>query len=72
VDADADDITGMDGFRVDLFERFIDEDGVANDGGCGSSENEEPTWRNDCGPKRIIAGIYKVNTQESILPSCKK
>jgi hypothetical protein len=67
VDADADDVTGLDGFGDDLFEGFVDEDGVASDlrGCCG--ENKEPTWRDNCGPKRVVAGIYEMNTQESNL-----
>jgi hypothetical protein len=72
VHADADDIAGLDGFGSDLLERLVDENGVASDGGCCRSEDEQPTWGNDCSPKRVVAGIYEMNTQESILPSCEE
>jgi len=65
VDADTDDVAGLDGFGDDLFDGFVDEDGVACDGWRGGGEDEEPTWGDDCGPKGVVAGIYEMNTQES-------
>ncbi|WP_433984761.1 hypothetical protein RBB78_09865 [Tunturiibacter empetritectus] len=67
VDADADDVAGLDGVGDDLFDGFVDEDGVACEGGCGGGEDEEPTGCDYSGPKRVVAGIYEMNTQESNL-----
>ena len=65
VDADADDVAGLDGFGDDLFDGFVDEDGVACGGGCGGGEDEEPTGGDDGGAKGVVAGIYKMNADES-------
>ena len=67
MDADADDVAGLDGFGGDLFEGFVDEDGISCGRRCGCGENEEPTRGNYGGPKRVIAGIYEMDTQESTL-----
>ena len=62
VDADADDVAGLDAFGDDLFEGLIDEDGIAGDAGCGCGEDKEPSWRDDRGSKRIVAGVYETYT----------
>jgi hypothetical protein len=67
VDADADDVAGLDGFGDDLLEGFVDEDGVACGGGCGGSEDEEPTRGDDGGAKGVVARIYEMNADESTL-----
>jgi hypothetical protein len=69
MDADADDVAGLDGFGGDLFEGLVDEDGISCGRRCGCGENEEPTGGDYGGPKGVIAGIYEMNTQESNLCS---
>ncbi len=68
VDADADDVAGMNGLGYDLFEGLIDEDGVAGDGGCSCCKDKQPARRDDGRAKRIITGIDQVNAHR-ILPS---
>ena len=65
VDADADDVTGLDGAGIDGFDGFIDEDGVAGKGGGGSGKDEEPAGRDDCGAEGIVAGVHEVNAHGS-------
>ncbi len=65
MDADADDVAGLDGLGVDLFERFIDEDGIACGGGRGGGEHEEPARRDDSGTKGIVAGIDEMHLHGS-------
>src|ERR1700733_5477266 len=62
VDADADDVAGLDGFGDDLFEGLIDEDGVAGDFRCGRGEHEKPSRGDDRGAKGIVRGVYETYT----------
>jgi hypothetical protein len=62
VDADADDVAGLDAFRDDLFKRLIDEDGVAGEFGCGGGEDKEPSGGDDRSSKRIVRGVYETYT----------
>jgi hypothetical protein len=59
VDADADDVAGMDALGDDLFERLIDEDGVACGCGCGGGKDEEPARRDDAVPKELSLGLTR-------------
>jgi hypothetical protein len=61
VDADADNVVGLDGFGEDLFEGLIDQDGIASGGRGRCGEYKEPSWGDDGGTKRVVAGIYKMN-----------
>src|SRR6202012_4923690 len=61
VHADTNNVAGLNRFRDDLLERFIDKDGIAGRlrGCCG--ENEQPSRCDDGRAKRIVAGVYKMN-----------
>ena len=61
VDADADDVAGLNGLGHNLLERFIDENGIADRSGRGGGEHEEPAGRDDRGAKGIVAGIDQMN-----------
>ncbi len=63
VDADADDVAGLNGLGHNLLERFIDENGISDDGGRGGGKHEEPARRDDRGAKGIVAGIDEMNAQ---------
>jgi hypothetical protein len=66
VNADADDVVGLDGFGEDLFEGFVDEDGISCRRRCGCGEDEEPTGGDYCSPKRVVAGIYEMNANVNL------
>jgi hypothetical protein len=69
VDADADDVSGVDALGSDLLEGFIDEDWVACAARGGGSEDEEPS-RGDYGrAKGIVAGVDQVDTHPNLLSS---
>src|SRR3982074_1867724 len=55
---DADDISRHDGFRHNLLQRLIDENGISRSLRCSRCKNKQPSWRNDGRTKRIVAGIY--------------
>ena len=61
VDADTDDVAGSDAFRDDLLEGFVDQDGVASDGGGGRGEDKKPAGGDHSRTKRIIAWVHKMN-----------
>jgi hypothetical protein len=61
VDADADDVAGLNGLGHNLLERLIDEDGISDGTRCGGCKHEEPTRRDDRGAKGIVAGIDEMN-----------
>lgn len=59
--ADADDVTFINGGRVELFEGLIADDGVAEDRGGGGGEHVEPAGGNHRGTEGHIAGIDQVD-----------
>ncbi len=61
VDADADDVAGLDGGGVDRFERLVNEDGVAGNLWRGGGKDEKPARGDDSGAKGVVAGIYEMN-----------
>ena len=67
VDADADEVAGLDGFGEDLLDGFIDEDGVAGCGWGSGGEDEKPTWSDDGGTEGVVAGVDEMNADESTL-----
>ena len=68
VDADSDDVAGMDALRNNLFQGLIDEDGVTRDSRCCGGEDEEPSGSDDGRAKRIVAGINQVNAHRTNFP----
>src|ERR1022692_1937003 len=60
--ANADDISRHDAFRHHRLQRLIDENGIAHGLRGRRRKNEQPSWGNDSGTKRIVAGIYEMNT----------
>ncbi len=61
VDADADNVAGLNGLRDDLLERFIDEDGIAGRLWRGGGKNKQPARRDDRRSKRIVAWVDQMN-----------
>jgi hypothetical protein len=59
---DADNISGHDALRRNLFQRFIDENGVASDLRRRCSKNEQPTRCDDGGTEGVVTGIYEMDT----------
>ena len=57
VDADADDVALLNLFEVQLVERFVDENGIAELGRRCRRQHIEPPWRDNSGAKRHIARI---------------
>src|ERR1035437_583945 len=58
---DADDISRHDAFRHNLLQRLIDQNGFPHGWRCRRRKDKQPSWRNDSGTERIIAGIYQMN-----------
>jgi hypothetical protein len=67
VDADADEVAGLDGFGDDLLDGLVDEDGVACGRRGGCCEHEEPSGGDNCGTEGVVTGIDEVNADESTL-----
>src|ERR1019366_8816935 len=57
----ADDISRHDAFRHHRLQRLIDENGIAHGLRGRRRKDEQPSWGNDSGTKRIVAGIYEMN-----------
>ncbi len=55
--ADAHDIARVSGSWVEWFYRFIDQNGITEDGRRRRRQNEEPARRNNGRAKGVIAGI---------------
>ena len=64
VDADADDVTGLDGLWVDLLEGLVDEFRVAEAFRGGAGEDKHPPWSDDCNAEGAFAGVHKLNCQD--------
>ena len=62
MDADADDVARRDGRRVELLERFVDDERVAEIGRRRRREHVEPAGRNDGHAKRDMAWIDEVDS----------
>jgi hypothetical protein len=67
VDSDADDVSGMNGRGVKLFEGLVHDDGISEFGGGCTRQNEEPAWSDDSGAKGKITRIYEVYCQMKLL-----
>lgn len=67
MDADTDNVAGLDGVGDDLFERFVDQDWVAGGGWGRGGQNEEPPGGDDGSTEGVVAGIYEMNADESTL-----
>ncbi|HTD96675.1 MAG TPA: hypothetical protein VK627_07085 [Edaphobacter sp.] len=61
VDADADDIAGLNGFRDDLLDGFVDEDGIARDCRSRCGQDKEPSGGDNGSTKGVVAGVYKMD-----------
>src|SRR5271167_766726 len=59
---DADDISRHDAFRHNRLQRLIDENRIPHFLRCRRRKDKQPSWRDDSGPERIVAGIYEMNT----------
>ena len=71
VDADADDVPGLNAVGIDLLQRLVDEDGIAHRRRRGRGQHEEPAGRNDGRAKGIVAGIHQKNAHRSpAFPFC--
>jgi hypothetical protein len=71
MDADADDVSGMNGFGDNLLDGFVGKDGIACDGWRGGGEDEQPSRSDDRCSKRIVAGIDEVDAHNLDLSACK-
>jgi hypothetical protein len=61
---DADDIPRHNALGHNLFQGFINENGIASDKRRSRSKYKQPSWRDDGGAEGIIAGIYEMNAIE--------
>jgi hypothetical protein len=58
---DADDIPRQDALRHNLFQRFVNQNGIASQKRGRCRKDKQPSWRDDGGAEGIIAGIYEMN-----------
>jgi hypothetical protein len=65
VHADADHVARLDGFRVELLDRFVDQDRVAGRGRRGGGQHKEPARGDDGGAKSVVAGVDQVHTHRT-------
>ena len=61
VDADADDVAGLDALQIEMLQSFIADFGIAERLVGRSGQNVQPSWRDDCSPESGIAWIDEVN-----------
>jgi hypothetical protein len=61
VDADSDDIAGLDALSLEWRQSLVRDDWVAVFCGGGRSKNIQPTRGDDTDSKRGIAGVHKMN-----------
>src|SRR3954454_5897404 len=67
VNADADDVSAVDGGGVQLFEGLVHDNGISEFGRSCASQYEEPAWGDDSGSKGKITRIYEVYCQMKLL-----
>ena len=68
IDAGLTDIrAGLDAVGNNLFQGFVDEDGIAHRGRCCCGQNKQPSRSNDSRTKRIVAGVNQKNAHR-VLP----
>ena len=63
MDADSDNIAGLNGIWINLFERFIHQDGIACGSRRGGRKYKEPPGRNNRRSKRIVAWIDQMDAR---------
>jgi hypothetical protein len=61
VDADADDVAGLNGIEVHLLQRFVRNNGVAAAKRCGARENIKPARGDYPDSERGVAGVNQMN-----------
>ena len=61
VNANADDVAGLDALQIEMFQSFIADFGIAERLIGRGGQNVQPSWRDDCGPEGGIAWIDKMN-----------
>ena len=61
MNADADNVTRVEGGGVELFQSFVANDGVAKCLGGSGGKDVEPSGSNDGGAKRHITGVDEMN-----------
>jgi hypothetical protein len=61
VNTDSDNVAWLKLQGVALFQRLINQNWVAKAAGSSPRQHIEPTWRDDRGPERCVAGINQVN-----------
>ena len=62
VDADADDVAGLDGGGVDRVERFVHDDGIAELGWRRRRDDIQPARRNNADAERDVAWVDEMNS----------
>ena len=66
MDADADDVAGADGIKIELFKRFIDDVRIAVLGRCGRREHIQPAGRNNGNSKGHVAWIDEMDAHQGL------
>jgi hypothetical protein len=69
VNADADDISGLNALGHNLFQGFVDQNGIPNGKWRRCCEHKQPSGGNDGSTKGVVARIYEMNAHETNLSS---
>jgi hypothetical protein len=72
VDANSDDISGMNVGWFDGLKSFVNQNGIPKAGGGCSGQNIEPSRSNDRGAERNIAGINQMNSHAGLPPKADR
>ena len=68
MNADADDVAGLDRCRIEKCQGFVDQYGIAVAFGRGAGQDVQPARRDDGGAERDMAGIDQMNFHARVAP----